>query len=271
MFVKSFDGVQLRYVVDTNPKAKATIVINHGFAEHLGRYEYVAEVLCKAGYTVYRYDTRGHGQTLNKLGHVTDYVMWIKDCETMVELAKEQHPDLPVFMLGHSMGGLITAMYGIAYPHVLQGQVFSGPAVNTLPQANALNRTALKSLSKIKPDFMINNPVEDAICSDPQVVEDYKNDPLVLHKASVKFLEQFLIKAPQYVQSNVQAYDYPCLLLYGTKDTIVPPEVTRGFYEAIGSEDKTIIKYDDLYHEILNEPMKDTILKDIVEWLDARA
>lgn len=271
MFVKSYDGVQLRYVVDVSHKPKAVIVINHGFAEHLGRYEYVGKALSQAGYTVYRYDTRGHGQTLNKLGHVTDYVMWIKDCDTMVELAKEQNPDLPVFMLGHSMGGLITAMYGIAYPHSLEGQVFSGPAVSTLPQASAFNRSLLKTMSKVKPDLLISNPVEDAICSDPEVVQNYKNDPLVLRKASVKFLEQFLIAAPKYVQANVQAYTYPCLVLYGTKDTIVPPEVTLGFYEAISSEDKTLVKYDDLYHEILNEPIKDEILADIIAWLNERA
>lgn len=266
-YLKINEDISLRYRKDIVNDAKAVILINHGFAEHIGRYEYVKDKLNEYGFSVYRYDLRGHGNTKSKKGHIDSYKSFISDCNSMVDLVIDENPDKKVFMLGHSMGGLVTCLYGIDYPNKISGQIFSGPAVGTLPPVEGFKGKALKLLSGIMPGKKIKNVVEDKICSDKQVVEDYKNDPLVLKEATSKFYREFLIEAVSYVDENISKYNYPCLILHGSGDVIVPIEIGKSLYENISSSDKEFISYDGLYHEILNEDKKDEILETINSWL----
>ena len=264
------EGIKLRYRKNIVENAKAVILINHGFAEHIGRYDYVASELNNAGFSVYRYDLRGHGKTISEKGHIDSYKSFISDCDKMVDLIIEENPGEKVFMLGHSMGGYVTCMYGISHPDKLEGQIFSGPAVNTLPPVKGAKGKLLKVLNKFTKKTMIKNVVEDKICSVEQVVTDYKNDPLVLKEATVNFYVQFLIKGVEYINANIGKYKYPCLICHGEKDSIVPKEIGYYLYENISSDDKEIKIYDDLYHEILNENEKDLVLKDMINWIDNR-
>lgn len=268
-YLKVSDGVELRYKRDLVEGAKGVIVINHGFAEHIGRYDYVAARLNEFGFSTYRYDLRGHGMTKSKKGHIDSYENFISDCNSIVNLAINENKDKEIFMLGHSMGGLVTCMYGLTYKDKLKGQIFSGPAVNTLPPAKGMNGKLLKMLSKVMPNKTIKNVVEDKICSVPSVVEDYKKDPLVLKEATSKFYYEFLIESVKFVNEHISEYNYPCLILHGEEDSVVPVEVGKYLYENISSEDKEIIIYKGLYHEILNENEKDEILETIEEWLGA--
>ncbi|CAM3576742.1 alpha/beta hydrolase [Erysipelothrix anatis] len=268
MYLKLDNTVSLWYQVDAVANAKAVVVINHGFAEHTGRYDYVTHRLNNAGYSVYRYDLRGHGRTLGPKGDLDSYRDFINDADRIVGIARTENPDLPIFMLGHSMGGLVTAMYGITHPDTLRGQIFSGPAVNTLPKAEGINNYILKMAGTLFPKLKIANPVEDDVCSVSEVVEAYKNDPMVLKKATTRFLKEFLIEAPSFVRMNIHTYSYPMFLAHGEADKIVPVAVGDYLFQNIASEDKTQKIYPNLYHEILNENEKDTILDDMILWMD---
>ena len=269
-YLKVRDGIELRYKKDIIDEAKAVILINHGFAEHLGRYDYVAKEFNKSGYSVYRYDLRGHGKTKSTKGHIESYEDFIEDCNEMVNLVKSENKELKVFMLGHSMGGFVTCAYGLRYPNVLEGQILSGAAVNTLPAAKGIRSNLIKGLARFAKMKMIKNIVENDICSVEQVVIDYKNDPLVLKEATANLFAQFLVHGREYINENIRDYKYPCLIVHGEKDKIVPREIGQYLYDNISSKDKEIKIYDDLYHEILNENNKDEIIGDMVNWLDGR-
>ena len=117
---------------------------------------------------------------------------------------------------------------------------------------------------------MIKNPVSDDICSDPEVVKKYNEDPAVLKEATLNFYVEFLVNGTSHAIDHLEDYQYPCIILQGEEDKIVPKEIAENLYEKISSKDKEIKVYKGLYHEILNEKLKDTILDDIVDWLDKR-
>ncbi|QIK70804.1 alpha/beta hydrolase [Erysipelothrix sp. HDW6C] len=270
MYLKISEDVSLRYVVNKVSNAKGIVVINHGFAEHVGRYDHVTKRLNSAGYNVYRYDLRGHGRSLGPKGHIDSYESFISDCHAFVTFARNDTPEVPMYMLGHSMGGLVTAMYGIAHPDMLRGQVLSGPAITSLPKSKGLNGFLLKTVGVLMPSLKISNPVEDDVCSVPEVVAHYKADEDVLRKATAGFLKEFLIEGPAFVRAHIHQYMLPCFIAHGGDDTIVPVEVSEYFYDNIASQDKERKVYPGLYHEILNENEKDEILDDMILWMDAR-
>jgi len=269
-FIRMRDGVELFYKKDLSNNPKAVILINHGFAEYLGRYDYVANSFQERGYSVYRYDLRGHGKSKSEVGHLESFNDFVDDSDQMIELIIKENPQLPVFMLGHSMGGLITALYGIKYKDKLNGQIFSGAAVGTLPSAKGINRYLIKIGSALFKNTMIKNPIDHTLCSDVDVFQAYLKDPLVLKKASFNFYAEFLINSLKDFDASIKEYRYPCFIANGEVDKIVPKELSLSFYDRIASTDKDIKIYNGLYHEILNEKEKDHILEDMVLWLDNR-
>lgn len=262
-------GNKIYYKIDKIEKPKASILINHGFAEHLGRYDYLANKLNESGYSVYRYDLRGHGRSGNSKGHIDSYKDYLEDSEEMIELM-QSNGEKDIFMLGHSMGSLITFLYGVKFPDILKGQVLSGAAVGELPSASGSKGTLIKFGNKFFKNKMIKNPVSNDICSDPQVVKEYNEDPLVLKEAEMNLYVEFLVNATNYAIKQMKDYKYPCFIVHGEDDKIVPKEIAINLYNAISSKDKTIKIYEDLYHEILNEKEKDSVISDIVDWLNNR-
>ncbi|WFA09412.1 alpha/beta hydrolase [Tissierella sp. Yu-01] len=266
-FIKMRDGILLNYQKDLAKNPKGVILINHGFAEHLGRYDYVTKRLVDSGYNVYRYDLRGHGRSKSRLGHIEYFNDFIEDCDEMVELMIKENSGLPLFMLGHSMGGLITALYGVCYNDKLQGQIFSGAALGTLPSVARVKKI-LPIATKFFRNVKVKNPIDDSLCGDREVFSAYLNDPLVLRKATMNFYVEFLINSIKIFNERVKEYNYPCLITHGKLDKIVPKELSISFFNSISSKDKEIKIYDGLYHEILNEKIKDHILNDMILWLD---
>lgn len=269
-FLELRDGIQIYYLKDLVDNPKAIILINHGFAEHSSRYDYVAKKFNDANYSVYRYDLRGHGRTKSELGHIESFQDFIDDANEMVDLIKRENKDIPVFMLGHSMGGLITALYGIKYPKSITGQIFSGAALGYLPSVEGIKKYLFLILNTFLKKTKINNPIDDSLCSVKEVFDDYISDDLVLKKASINFYVEFLIRGVESLNHGIKDYKYPCLLTHGEMDRVVPCKNSQRFYENISSIDKEIKIYDNLYHEILNEREKDQILEDMVQWLNQR-
>ena len=264
------DSIKLYMRRDMPANPVALIVINHGFAEHLNRYDYVTRVLNTANLGVYRYDLRGHGRTKSKKGYIEDFMDFVEDADEVVNLARAEYPNLPIFMLGHSMGGFISLCYGIDKPNKLRGQIFSGAAIRKLPVINGIKGNIVKILGGLMPNLNIKNNLSEDICSVKEVVEDYRKDPLVLKEAKLKLHCEFLIRGTKWIEKNIGKYEYPCLITHGEKDKIVPKEASIYLYSKISSKDKEIKIYDNLYHEILNENDKDKILSDIINWIYER-
>jgi acylglycerol lipase len=264
--LKSKDGIDLFVRKNLVKKPLAVVIIVHGICEHSGRYDHVASNFNKLGYSVYRFDLHGHGRSGGERAFVDDLQVLIDDAECVVDLARKENPDVPLFMLGHSMGGLISAIYGVKNPGKLKGQVLSGAPVISLP--------AVKGLQSFDYNAQAHSPIPNSLSNvvsrDPKVVEDYANDPLVLKEFTMKLMGEVFIKGSNWIMENMASYSYPCLILHGSADQIVPPEASKYFNEHIGSKDKEMKIYDGLFHEILNEPEKKMVMDDINKWIKAR-
>ncbi len=264
--LESFDSTKLYFKKDIPAAPKAIIVIVHGLCEHLGRYDYLTKRFNEFDYGVYRFDNRGHGKSGGEKGYIDDFMFFIDDANILVDEAKKDYPDLPLFMLGHSMGGFIAAGYGVKYPDKLTGQILSGAATTLLPIFEALKNVDFDGNPRVK----VPNDLSSVISRDEEVVKAYDHDPLVLKETNQKLLGETFVRGPAWLEANIKSYTYPCLILHGDDDRIVTPKSSKWMYEEISSKDKELKFYPGFFHEILNEKQKETVISDIRLWIEQR-
>lgn len=266
--LKAFDGTDIFMTRDTVENPRAVLIIVHGLAEHGGRYDYVTAKLKEKSISVYRFDNRGHGRSGGLRGNNDDLDKFLKDADLIVSLAQKENQGKPVFMLGHSMGGLIAAAYGACCQHGLKGMILTGAAVDFLPIFSDLGKTYTEEVG----DTVMPNSLSSAICRDQEVVRAYDEDPLVLKGVTLRLLYSTFFQGTERLHKNITNYRLPCLILHGGGDLLVPPSAPRWFYDHIPSPDKTLKVYPECYHEILNErEEKDQVTADIVSWIDQRS
>jgi alpha-beta hydrolase superfamily lysophospholipase len=265
--VKTFDGTDIFTTKDTVQNPRAVMVIVHGLAEHAGRYDYVTRKLNENEISVYRFDLRGHGRSGGLRGSNDDPDNFLKDTDLVVRMALKENQGKPIFMLGHSMGGLIAAGYGAGHADVLKGMILSGAALDFLPAFGDLGKTYTEAMgNEVSP-----NSLAAAICRDPEVVKAYEEDPLVLKGVTLRLLYTTFIQGIERLHQNILSYRIPCLILHGGNDLLIPHSSPQWFYDHILSQDKTLKIYPECYHEILNEKEeKDLVIADMVGWMNLR-
>ncbi|RCW48705.1 MULTISPECIES: alpha/beta hydrolase [unclassified Halanaerobium] len=265
-YIDTFDGKKLFTRKDIVDDAKAVVVFVHGLDEHQGRYDYHAGRFNGEGFSVYRFDNRGHGRSDGKQTYIDDFNTYLKDADTVVDIAKKENPDLPIFMLGHSMGGFITAAYGIKHPNKLNGQILSGSWTNTTDAFAEIQQLNLEE----NPDMKLPNELGNLISRSEYVIDDYEKDPYVSEFTTLKLMKEMLDNAIPWLVDNLKKYKYPVLVLHGGSDPIIDPSCSEKLYDMISSKDRELKIYPELYHEILNEPEKEEVIKDILLWLEYR-
>ncbi len=247
----------------------AVVVIVHGASEHSGRYDYVARALVDDGYAVYALDHRGHGRSDGPRAVIDRLARAVADVDRLVAQVRAEHPDLPIAMLGHSMGGTVALGYAIRHQEHLTGLVLSGPLA-ALEAAPAPLRIAGRLLSAVAPTLPLVAIDANLVSRDPEVVRDYVSDPLNHHgKLPARTVDE-LVRAIDDFPEAVATITLPTLILYGTEDGLSPPAGAQMLQARIASADKTTIAYPGLFHEILNEPERDAVLTDIRGWLAER-
>ena len=265
------DGLQLferAWLPDSPPKAAIAIV--HGYAEHSGRYEHVAERLVASGYAVYALDLRGHGRSEGRRVFIRSIDEHLADVDCFLSLVRERQPGLPLFLLGHSMGGTIVASYLVTGARELSGAILSAPAIRSQRGSSAIARALLAVLAKFIPRLPVGRLDSAEISRDPQVVARYDADPLVYRGRMPAGTVSALGGAARMVLAGMKSMTLPLLLMHGTLDTLTEPEGSRQIHEEAAATDKTLKLYEGLYHEIFNEPEQARVLDDLVEWLGAR-
>jgi alpha-beta hydrolase superfamily lysophospholipase len=252
----------------TPDAVKAVVVLSHGLAEHSGRYAHVAARLNDAGYVLYALDHRGHGRSDGTAGNIEGMAVVRADLDTLLTRARGEHPGLPVFLLGHSFGGLAALDYVVDRGGSgLTGLVLSGAFVD--PEAgNAVQRRLAGVLSRLAPNLGVVPLDPSTVSKDPAEVEKYVTDPLNYHGKVRARSGAEMIAASRRVAAGVRAVTLPALVMHGAADRLAPPEGSRLVAERLGSNDKTLTLYDGLRHEIFNEPERDAVLADVVTWLD---
>lgn len=249
---------------------RALVLLVHGAGEHSNRYRHVASFFTGHGYAVAALDHNGHGKSDGVPGHLLDFDDYLVDLRTLQTRVQEQFPSVPLVLLGHSLGGLITTRYLLQYQQDFLGAILSGPAIKTELEPPRLQMALIKMLAVLWPTLGILQLDAAGVSRDPAVVRDYQDDPLVHHgKMSVRKLRE-LFAAMHEVQERAGEIRLPMLLLHGGQDTMASPEGSRFLEGALGSEDKTLEIYPELYHEILNEPEKEAVLAKILAWCEMR-
>lgn len=250
--------------------ASGVVVISHGLAEHGGRYAHVAQWLASVGYPTYAHDHRGHGKSEGPRANIDRMAGVVADLDTMIGTARERHPGVPVFLLGHSMGGLIALQYVTGTPAELAGVVLSAPAVE-VAIGSKVQRVSAGLLSRVLPNLGVLKLDSAMVSRDPDVVHAYDTDPLNYRgKIRVRTGAEML-HAAEAMPARLANLKLPVLLLQGSADQLVAPVSAHVVADGAGSEDLTLKSYDGLYHEVMNEPEKDTVLADLVEWLQAHS
>ena len=264
------DGLSLatrRWTPSAAPEAHVLLV--HGYAEHCGRYDHVAEPFVEQGAAVHAYDQRGHGRSEGRRAYVDRFEQYLADLDAF-RLHVAPPEDKPVFLFGHSMGGLVTVLYVLNRRPEVRGLLLSAPALEVNPDLAPLLRRISQVLGRFAPTLPTVRSPQGSISRDPAVIEDAMNDPLNYHGRTLARTGAELLRAGTEAQGRLHELRTPFLVLHGTADPLATPEWSRRLYERAAAEDRTLRLYDGLYHETFNEPEQDEVLRDLGTWLAAR-
>jgi alpha-beta hydrolase superfamily lysophospholipase len=249
--------------------ARAVIVLVHGYAEHSGRYDHVGETLARAGYAVHAYDQRGHGRSEGERALVRSIDEYLDDLDLCVARMREAEGRLPLFIVGHSMGGGIVALHAIERRPGVRGVVLSGAAVMG-GESRGIRARILLALSRFLPKLPLVKLDAASVSRDPEVVRLYDADPLNYRGRMKLGLAASMMRAGQRIARGLHSLDVPLLIMHGTKDSLVASSASVRLHDGAASTDKTLLLYDGLYHEIFNEPERDRVLGDVVRWMGER-
>ena len=259
-YIQSADGTNLYGKINTVNNSKANVIIVHGLAEYLDRYDELAAFLNNNQFNVIRYDQRGHGRSEGKPVYYNNENEIIEDLDATVQCVMENCPG-NIYLIGHSMGGYAVTLYGTKHPGLVDGIITSG----------ALTRNHLNLFGDLDSnhpyDMYIPNELGEGLCSDEEVVQIYETDDLIAEDISMGLIYT-LLDGVKILKENAAYFTEPILILHGKDDGLVSYQDSLELYNEIGSKHKSIHIYDGLQHEIFNESSYNkNIFREIVEWL----
>lgn len=249
-------------------KPRATLYIVHGLGEHCGRYEHVAEWFNEHNVAVYSGDYPGFGRTPGKRGHVESFVQLLDAIEHGWEQMRSEHPQVPHFMLGHSLGGLLVTEFLLSRSQNadIAGAIISSPGYRAGFEIPAWKDRLGKMLTPLFPGLAIPSGLPaTAISRDPQVVEAYLADPYVHDKVSLRFYAE-MNQTMKDIFERVQHFPtaLPVYWIQAGADQLVDKKAAKEYYDLLPIHPMRKYKeWPGLYHELLNEPEKEEVLKDI--------
>jgi len=288
----SKDGLRLVYnnwIVD---QPRAIVFLCHGFGEHSGRYAHVAKVLNDAGYSLYALDQRGYGLSGGTRAYIDSFSIYVNDfidfvqfIQSNIEKQQKQSNQLPCFLLGHSMGGLVASHVALKTyrdPEKKEdkkdsslwdwtGFLFSCPLIFPDPKtATPILRKLAKIASKITPKLALSKLDDKWVSRDPKAVEAYNKDPLNYHGRVYAKMGFEMLEGMAFLKDNIERVSFPFIMMQGTEDHIVDPEGAQFFFDKSASKDKVLYKYQDHYHEIFNDHGKEKVFADMLSWIKKR-
>ena len=250
-----------------NPKAVVCLV--HGHGEHSGRYTHVATALNQAGYTLLAFDLRGHGRSEGPRGHSPSFEIYMDDIDRLLRNAEQRYPGLPCFIYGHSLGGLLALLYVIRYKPILAGVIATAPLFHTPLENQTLKVTFTKIMASFFPTLALSSGLDpNTLSRDPEVVSKYISDPLVHNRISLRMANDTL-REMTWTLKHANEFSIPLLLMDGTDDRLVYPSGCQEFASSVPG-DCTFKLWEELYHELHNEPEKELVLAYIVGWLNSK-
>ena len=253
---------------ETNGPARAIMILIHGFNAHSGYMEWPGEQFAAHGLASYALDLRGRGNSEGERFYVEELSDYLTDVNSLVDIARSEHPGLPVYVLGHSAGGVIASSYVYEHQDEIAGLVCESFAFDVgLPH---LVQLALEGIGKLLPHvhvFSLNNA---DFSRDPAHVERMNNDPLIHKESQPAETARVLLLAAEALKEHMPTFNVPVFIIHGTEDKATRPAGSQYFYDNAGSSDKTLKLYEGHYHDLLADFGKEEVLADIQAWLDER-
>jgi alpha-beta hydrolase superfamily lysophospholipase len=249
---------------------KAVLLVVHGLAEHCGRYANLVNRFVPIGYGVYTFDLPGHGKSYGKRVYVNRFEDFTQTLAVFLNKVRSLHNEAPLFLVGHSMGSLVSAVFLTQHQKNFAGAILSGSGVVKVPDhISSATLFAGKVFSVLMPKIGLIGLDVNGVSRDPSVVRAYVEDPLVHTGKTTARLAAEILRTMQCIPEIAAQITLPIMLLQGGADRLVDPEGARMLFETVQSSDKTIKIYEGLYHEIFNEPERDQVLGDVEEWLES--
>lgn len=267
-FFPSRDGLSLYYQHWWNAALpiRAILVIVHGLGGHSGLFSNVIEALVPQGYAIYAPDLRGHGRSPGPRGFIHAWSEFRGDVDALVELAVKAHPEPPIFLMGHSVGGAIVLDYALRLPPLIQGVIVSNPALGAVG-ISPIKLAIGKLLSQVWPRFSLSTGIELATgARDPQLVKTYEQDPLRHAIGSARLATEFLATT-EWIYGHMADWRLPLLLLQSGADAVTLPAGSQRFFAGVIHADKTWKSYPESYHEIYDDLDYELVLRDVSQWL----
>ena len=264
---KGAEGLEL-YYQSWHPQssARAVLVVVHGHGGHSGIFDRLVEYLVDCGYIIYSFDLRGHGRSPGQRGYINSWAEYRTDLRAFLELVKTKQPDLPLFLVGQSMGGLITSDYALREPNLLQGLILISPALGL--GISPLRLLIGKMLSRVRPHFALSAGIDMSAGSrDLEVVAANARDSL-RHSQGTARLATELLKTIDWVNAHVEELQVPLLMLHGGADRVTLLENSQIFFDNSTLVDKEMHEYPNSYHELQNDLDYQEVLADMNHWIE---
>ena len=252
------------------PSLRALVLVVHGILEHAGRYAEMAGLLNRVGIAVWGLDLRGHGRSSGSRVWASHFDRYLDDVSLVLSEARAAHPDLPVFLFGHSMGGLIVLQPRFAGSAPPVGLIASAPAIHVADEFIPWLRKLAAFGSRWFPWARLARMGSSSMSRDEDVIADYRSDPLVHHGRIPTRTGAEIIRVGDETRQGAANIRLPLLVLQGTADAVVLAEATEKLFQGTGSGDKTLRLYPGLYHDLPREPEKEEVCAEIANWILAR-
>jgi acylglycerol lipase len=248
-------------------KARGVVVLSHGFNSHSGYYLWVAEQLLASGLAVYALDYRGRGKSDGERYYVEKFSEYQGDLDMTVKLARSREPGLPIFILGHSAGGVIACNYVLDNQADIAGLICESFAYKVPAPDFALS--VLKGLSHLAPHAHVLKLKKEDFSRDPKVTRALLDDPLLADEVQPTKTVAEMVRADERLKRDFKLFTLPLLIIHGTKDTVTRPEGSQEFYANASSKDKTLKLYEGYFHDPLSDIGKEAVMADINSWIGA--
>jgi alpha-beta hydrolase superfamily lysophospholipase len=266
---KSSDGLDIfaqGWNSDVSPP-RAVVCLVHGIGEHTLRYLNVAEAFTKEGYVLFGADLRGHGRSGGQRGHFPSIEAVLLDIDILLEQAYKRYPGLPLILYGHSLGGILVLHYGLKHKPNVKGVIATGPGLHTALEEQPVKVMAAKVLGSLMPRVSLPSGLDvNAISHNLEVVKLYNNDPLVHNKMSLGF-GKIMLNVIRWTLDHSGEFSLPLLLMHGNSDSIAYPSSSIEFAAPLNETCKLVL-WNDAYHELHNEPIKEEVFKTMTLWIE---
>jgi len=250
-------------------KARGVVCLVHGVGEHIGRYQADGEALTEGGYVLAGFDQRGFGMSGGQKGHTPSLNAYFDDIDSFLAEGTQRFPDLPRFLYGHSMGGVLVLAYTpVRHPSV-SGVIATGPVLKSSIEEQKFKVFLIKLLGKFFPTLTLTSGVDAALLSrDPQVASEYTHDPLV-HLLITASWGLSMMEALQLVYKHAPSFPQPLLLMHGTEDKLAYPSSSLTYAELAPKDKLTLKMWEGFKHELHTDPEKADVFKFMLDWLES--